>query len=108
MNKATGLSAALEELDLSPHNVVGVGDAENDHAFLSLCEFSAAVANALPMLKERADFVTERSHGAGRRRADRPGPRRRPRGALAVPVEALASCWATATMGRSEPSNAMV
>jgi HAD superfamily hydrolase (TIGR01484 family) len=65
VNKATGLSAALDDLDLSPHNVVGVGDAENDHAFLSLCEFSVAVANALPMLKERADLVTERTHGRG-------------------------------------------
>ena len=65
INKATGLAVALEELALSPHNVVGVGDAENDHAFLSLCEFSAAVANALPTLKERADFVTRQSHGRG-------------------------------------------
>ncbi|HXG65161.1 MAG TPA: HAD family hydrolase [Blastocatellia bacterium] len=65
VNKATGLSAALSELGLSPHNAVGVGDAENDHAFLSLCECSAAVANALPMLKERADFVTPSDHGAG-------------------------------------------
>ena len=38
VNKATGLTAALKELGLSPHNVVGVGDAENDHAFLQLCE----------------------------------------------------------------------
>jgi len=65
VNKATGLSAVLEDLNLSPHNVVGVGDAENDHAFLSLCEFSAAVSNALPMLKERADFVTSNPRGAG-------------------------------------------
>jgi HAD superfamily hydrolase (TIGR01484 family) len=36
LNKATGLSAALGQLGLSPHNVVGIGDAENDHAFLSL------------------------------------------------------------------------
>jgi HAD superfamily hydrolase (TIGR01484 family) len=43
-NKASGLGAALEELGLSPHNVVGVGDAENDHAFLRMCERSAAVA----------------------------------------------------------------
>src|SRR5512146_388847 len=33
-NKATGLKAALEELHLSAHNVVAVGDAENDHALL--------------------------------------------------------------------------
>ncbi len=65
VNKATGLAAALDELKLSPHNVVGVGDAENDHAFLAACECAVAVANALPALKERADLVTRRDHGAG-------------------------------------------
>ena len=52
VNKATGPTAALDSLGLTAHEVVGVGDAENDHAFLSLCEFFAAVANALPALKE--------------------------------------------------------
>jgi hydroxymethylpyrimidine pyrophosphatase-like HAD family hydrolase len=65
VNKASGLSAALDEMGLSPHNAVGVGDAENDHALLRLCEFSAAVANALPALKETADIVTKADHGAG-------------------------------------------
>jgi hydroxymethylpyrimidine pyrophosphatase-like HAD family hydrolase/energy-coupling factor transporter ATP-binding protein EcfA2 len=65
VNKATGLTAALAELGLSPHNVMGVGDAENDHAFLQLCECSVAVANALPMLQERVDLVTSADHGAG-------------------------------------------
>jgi hydroxymethylpyrimidine pyrophosphatase-like HAD family hydrolase len=65
VNKATGLSAVLEELNLSPHNVVGVGDAENDHAFLALSEFSVAVANALPTVKDRADFVTAGARGEG-------------------------------------------
>ena len=65
VNKASGLAAALGHLGLSPHNVVGIGDAENDHAFLKACECSAAVANALPALKERADIVTAASHGAG-------------------------------------------
>lgn len=65
LNKASGLSAALTRMGLSPHNVVAVGDAENDHAFLDLCECSVAVANALPMLKERADWVTQNSRGAG-------------------------------------------
>src|SRR3954447_13533736 len=64
VNKATGLTAALLELGLSPHNVVGVGDAENDHAFLELCECSAAVANALPALREKADVATAGDHGA--------------------------------------------
>jgi hydroxymethylpyrimidine pyrophosphatase-like HAD family hydrolase len=65
MNKATGLLAALDELGLSPHNVVGIGDAENDHAFLDVCEFSVAVANALPAVKERCDHVTEGQDGDG-------------------------------------------
>ncbi len=65
VNKATGLGAALAELKLSPHNAVGVGDAENDHAFLAACECAVAVANALPALKDRADFVTRGDHGAG-------------------------------------------
>jgi len=65
MNKGVGLKAALKEMGLSPHNVVGVGDAENDHAFLSLCECSAATANAIPTLKERADIVLHQGWGAG-------------------------------------------
>ena len=65
VSKASGLDAALEELRLSPHNVVGVGDAENDHAFLDRCELSVAVANALPAVKERSDHVTSDDHGEG-------------------------------------------
>jgi HAD superfamily hydrolase (TIGR01484 family) len=65
VNKATGLSAALKKMGLSPHNAVGVGDAENDHALLALCECGVAVANALPTLKEAADFVTTGARGAG-------------------------------------------
>jgi len=65
LNKAVGLNATLSELGLSPHNTVGVGDAENDRAFLDLCKCSVAVANALPIVKERADFVTNGNRGAG-------------------------------------------
>jgi HAD superfamily hydrolase (TIGR01484 family) len=65
ITKASGLEAALRAMDLSPHNVVGVGDAENDHAFLRLCECSVAVANALPGVKETADVVTRAGHGPG-------------------------------------------
>jgi len=65
VNKATGLNVALTELGLSSHNVVGIGDAENDHAFLALCECSVAVENALDSLKERVDWVTKQGHGDG-------------------------------------------
>jgi hydroxymethylpyrimidine pyrophosphatase-like HAD family hydrolase len=65
INKSTGLNVALKELGLSQHNTVGVGDAENDHAFLSCCECAVTVANALPGLKDRADIVTEGARGDG-------------------------------------------
>jgi hydroxymethylpyrimidine pyrophosphatase-like HAD family hydrolase len=65
VNKASGLQIALHELRFSPHNTVGVGDAENDDAFLAMCGCSVAVANALPALKEHVDLVTAGSHGAG-------------------------------------------
>ena len=65
VNKATGLIAALQELKLSAHNVVGIGDAENDLSFLSLCECSVAVANAIPSLKEQADYTTKAENGDG-------------------------------------------
>ena len=65
VNKASGLAAALKKMGVSPHNAVGVGDAENDHALLKLCEFSVAVTNALPALKEAADWVTPADHGQG-------------------------------------------
>jgi len=65
VNKATGLRAACKELGLSPHNVVGVGDAENDFAFLELCGCAVAVANALPMLKQAADITTDGARGEG-------------------------------------------
>jgi hydroxymethylpyrimidine pyrophosphatase-like HAD family hydrolase len=65
VNKATGLATALDELGISPGDTVAIGDAENDHAFLESCGVGVAVSNALPALKERADFVTAGSHGAG-------------------------------------------
>jgi len=65
VNKATGLSEALAQLKLSPANTVAVGDAENDNAMLELCECAAAVSNALPRLKERADLVTAGEAGEG-------------------------------------------
>ncbi len=65
VNKATGLAAALKTLGLSIHNVAGIGDAENDHALLAACEFSAAVANALPTVKDRVHLVTTQGYGRG-------------------------------------------
>jgi hydroxymethylpyrimidine pyrophosphatase-like HAD family hydrolase len=65
VTKATGLVPVLTELGLKAEQVVGVGDAENDHAFLAVCGCAVAVANALPAVRDRADLVTRGSRGAG-------------------------------------------
>ncbi|NUR29330.1 MAG: HAD hydrolase family protein, partial [Catenulispora sp.] len=65
VTKGTGLQHALDELGLSPHNTVGVGDAENDHTLLESCELGVAVGNAVDALKKRADLVLEEPNGTG-------------------------------------------
>lgn len=65
VHKGTGLKLALEELNVPLENVVGIGDAENDDAFLSLCGSYVAVGNAIPSIQEAADVVTDLDHGAG-------------------------------------------
>jgi hydroxymethylpyrimidine pyrophosphatase-like HAD family hydrolase len=65
VNKASGLTQALHELRVPADRVVGVGDAENDHAFLDACGFGVAVANAVPSLKAHAKLVTTGEAGDG-------------------------------------------
>jgi HAD superfamily hydrolase (TIGR01484 family) len=65
INKASGLQAALDDLGLAATNVVGVGDAENDRTFLEFCGCSAAVANALPSIKEKVDLILDGPRGEG-------------------------------------------
>jgi len=65
VDKASGLDAALEELKLSAESVIGIGDAENDLAFLDNCQCSVAVSNALDSVKTRVDFTTRAPRGEG-------------------------------------------
>ena len=65
VTKATGLIAGLSELGLSTHSVIAIGDAENDLALLEACELGVAVANAVPVLRQHADFMLEHTDGIG-------------------------------------------
>ena len=65
VTKATGLAPALAALGLTHERTVGVGDAENDQAFLRACGLAVAVANALDSVKQMADVVTAGARGAG-------------------------------------------
>jgi HAD superfamily hydrolase (TIGR01484 family) len=65
INKAKGLEHALRNLSLSRHEVVGIGNAENDHSFLALCECAIAVADAVPSIKREVARVTTAKNGNG-------------------------------------------
>ena len=65
VDKATGLAEAANAMNLPLPDIAGVGDAENDQVFLTLCGYSAAVGNALSFLKKQVHYVTKATHGAG-------------------------------------------
>ena len=65
VNKATGLHHSLRELQLSEHNAVAIGDAENDNAMLLAAECAVAVQNALPQVSRIADWTTDKPSGEG-------------------------------------------
>ena len=65
VSKGTGLVEALDELGLSAHNTIAVGDAENDHSLLEVAEIGVAVDNAVESLKHHADLVLDLPDGAG-------------------------------------------
>ena len=65
VSKATGLRIALQSMNMTAEQVVGVGNAENDLALLRLCGLGVAVENALPEVRDGADLVIPQARGAG-------------------------------------------
>ena len=57
ISKGIGLREALTMLRLSPHNAIAIGDAENDHDLLAVCEFGVAVGWGSKALQASADEV---------------------------------------------------
>ena len=65
IDKAFGLRALSGQIGLDLNRTIGVGDAENDEPLLASCGTAAAVSNALPSLKQMADWVGTQPAGAG-------------------------------------------
>ncbi len=66
VNKGTGILTLCNILDLDPENSVSCGDQENDLAMTEAAGIGCCVQNAVPALKEKADYITENdnNHGA--------------------------------------------
>lgn len=69
VSKGTGVRQALRALGLSPHDVLAVGDAENDVEFFEACGFTACPGDAVDELRQRADWVLAGADGAAVARA---------------------------------------
>ena len=54
-NKTSELATTLAELELSPHNVVKIKDAENDNTFLNLYNYTITITNTLKNIKKNTD-----------------------------------------------------
>ena len=65
VSKESGLSQALCILGIQKENAACIGDAENDIALFRTCAYRAAVANAVELLKEQADFICSKPYGDG-------------------------------------------
>ncbi|MGO9900626.1 MAG: HAD hydrolase family protein [Solirubrobacteraceae bacterium] len=65
VTKGSGLREALGDLGLSHHNTIGVGDGENDHSLLDVCEIGVAVANAVDAIRAHADVTLALNDGQG-------------------------------------------
>jgi hydroxymethylpyrimidine pyrophosphatase-like HAD family hydrolase len=63
VSKGTGVRQVIRELGLSPHDVLALGDAENDHELFDVCGFAGCPGDAVPTLQERADWVFPGKNG---------------------------------------------
>ncbi|QFS90196.1 Sugar phosphatase YidA [Mycobacterium sp. THAF192] len=65
VTKGTGLLSVLSHMNRSPHNVVAIGDAENDLSMMAVAELGVAVGNAVASVKSHADTTTDEPDGEG-------------------------------------------
>jgi hydroxymethylpyrimidine pyrophosphatase-like HAD family hydrolase len=65
IDKASGLKTALAEINITPSEVIAIGDAENDEAMRNCCGLGVVVAGAVSLVKARAQFITRGGAGFG-------------------------------------------
>jgi hydroxymethylpyrimidine pyrophosphatase-like HAD family hydrolase len=65
VSKGSGVQQALRVLGLSSHDVLALGDAENDLPLFEACGFSGCPGDSLPAVQERVDWVFPGVHGDG-------------------------------------------
>ena len=57
VSKGSGVEQVLRFMELSPYDVLALGDAENDVALFDACGFSACPGDSVAPVRDRADWV---------------------------------------------------
>jgi hydroxymethylpyrimidine pyrophosphatase-like HAD family hydrolase len=70
VSKGSGVRQALQAFGLSPHDVLALGDAENDLELFEACEWRGCPENAVPELRARAEMGLPGHRRGGDRRGD--------------------------------------
>ncbi|NJL10100.1 MAG: HAD family phosphatase [Calothrix sp. SM1_7_51] len=65
IDKGLGLGKVLPRFNITNHQVIACGDGANDLALLDYCGFRVAVANAIDVVKAKADWVATLNSGDG-------------------------------------------
>ena len=65
INKGSSVLKIADSIGVKSHEILGIGDSENDIEFLQAVGTKVAVLNADIELKEIADYVTHHPHGDG-------------------------------------------
>jgi phosphoglycolate phosphatase (TIGR01487 family) len=69
VSKGSGVQHAIRRLGLSHHDVLGIGDAENDLDLFAVCGWSACPGNAVEEVKNGVDWVFPGDNGGSVARA---------------------------------------
>lgn len=65
VTKGSALAMLAEKLGIRPHEVMAIGDSENDISMMSYAGIGVAVSNANTKVKEAADYVAQGINGDG-------------------------------------------
>ena len=63
--KKTALLEFLETSDISIDEVAFIGDDVNDIELLAICGFSACPQNAMPIIKDKVNYICDKKGGEG-------------------------------------------
>jgi hypothetical protein len=69
ISKGTGVRQVIRGLGLSFHDVLALGDAENDREFFGACGWTACPGDAVALLRDQADWVFPGENGSSIARA---------------------------------------